>query len=144
MPRRLLVVITTEVDDAVLRELVRNRAGEDAELLVVAPAAGVSRLEWLTNAEDGARDEAALLAAKTAEATPTDDVRARVGDSDPVTAIEDALRTFPADEIIVITPSDDEAGWLEAGSGAKAEARFSVPVVRFAVSADGPLARVSG
>lgn len=94
MPRRLLVVVTTEVANDELRKFVRSRAGEDAEIRVVAPASDISRLDWLTNAEDDARSEAASLAAKTAEATPTDDVEARVGDSDPVRAIEDPLRTF--------------------------------------------------
>jgi len=52
MPRRLLVVITTEVADGVLRDFVRSRGGDDAEMLVVAPASEISRLDWLTNAED--------------------------------------------------------------------------------------------
>ena len=52
MPRRLLVVINTEVADDALRDLVRSRAGNDAEMLVVAPAAEISRLDWPTNAED--------------------------------------------------------------------------------------------
>jgi len=56
MPRRLLVVTTTEVADSALRELVRSRAGDDAEMLVVAPASKISRLDWLTNAEDGVAD----------------------------------------------------------------------------------------
>jgi hypothetical protein len=133
MPRRLLVVITTEVADDELRDLVRSRAGDDAEMFVVAPAAKISRLDWLTNAEDDARDEAASLADKTAEATPTEDVEAVVGDSDPILAIEDALRTFSADEILVVTSPDDQASWLEEGSGAEARARFDLPVTRVTV-----------
>ncbi len=139
MPRRLLMVVTTEVADRALRELVRSRAGEDAEMLVVAPASKVSRLDWLTNAEDDARDEAASLAANTAQATPTEDVEASVGDSDPLKAIEDALRTFPADEVIVVTGPDDQAGWLEEGAGETAEARLRLPVVRVTVAEDGSL-----
>ena len=141
MPRRLLVVITTEVPDAVLRDFVRSRAGDDAELLVVAPASELSRLDWLTNAEDDARSEAASLAVKTAEATPTEDVMATVGDSDPVKAIEDALRTFAADEILVVAHPDDQAGWLEEGTGAAAQKRFSLPITRVTVAEDGSLAR---
>ena len=140
MPRRLLVVITTEVADGVLRDLVRSRAGDDAEMLVVAPALEISRLDWLTNAEDDARCEASALADKTAEATPTADVEARVGDSDPVKAIEDALRTFAADEILVVAHPDYQAGWLEEGTGAKAQARFSLPVTRVTVAEDGSIA----
>jgi hypothetical protein len=140
MPRRLLVVITTEVADGVLRELVRGRAGDDAEMLVVAPASEISRLDWLTNAEDDARDEAASLAAETAEATPTDKVEVSVGDSDPLKAIEDALASFPADEIIVVTRPDEQAGWLEEGAGETAQARFRLPVTRVTVAEDGSLA----
>src|SRR5579862_3466128 len=133
MARRLLVVITSEVADDVLRDLVRTRAGDDAEMLVVAPASKLSRLDWLTNAEDDARAEAGDLAEKTAEATPTDDVEARVGDSNPVKAIEDALRTFPADEILVVTHTDEDAGWLEEGAGAEAQKQFSLPVTHVTI-----------
>lgn len=139
MPRRLLVVVTSEVADDELRKFVRSRAGDDGEIRVVAPASDISRLDWLTNAEDDARSEAASLAAKTAVATPTDDVEAQVGDSDPVKAIEDALRTFAADEILVVAHPDDQAGWLEEGSRAKADARFSLPVTRVTVGEDGSL-----
>jgi hypothetical protein len=141
MPRRLLVVTTAEVADGALRDLVRGRAGDDAEMLVVAPASDLSRLDWLTNAEDDARTEAGSLAVKTAAATPTDDVEARVGDSNPLMAIEDALRTFAADEILVVGHPDDQAGWLEEGTGATAQARFSIPITRVTIAEDGSLAR---
>jgi hypothetical protein len=51
----LLVVVTAEVADATVSEFVGRSAGEDAEIRVVAPASGISRLDWLTNAEDDAR-----------------------------------------------------------------------------------------
>jgi hypothetical protein len=40
-------------------------------------------------------------------------VRAEVGDPDPNMAIEDALRMFPADEIIISTLPPGESKWLE-------------------------------
>jgi hypothetical protein len=141
MPRRLLVVISTAIPEGVLRALVRSRAGEDAEMVVVAPASEISRLDWLTNAEDDARAEAGSLADKTAVAAPTENVEPRVGDSDPLTAIADALRTFPADEILVVAHTDDEAGWLEAGSDVEAHTRFGLPVTRVTVAEDGSLAK---
>ena len=133
MPRRLLVVATASVPPAALRSSVDAHAGADAEMLVVAPASDISRLDWLTNAEDDARTEAAERADELAEAVPTDDVESRVGDSDPVTAIEDALRTFPADELLVVTAADEDAAWLEKGSGEAALARFSLPVTHLVV-----------
>ena len=63
-----------------------------------------------------------------------------MGDSDPVKAIEDALRTFAADEILVVAHPDDQAGWLEEGSGAAAQARFGLPITLVTVAKDGSLA----
>jgi hypothetical protein len=87
-----------------------------------SPASEISRLDWLTNAEDDARTDAASLAVKTAAATPTEDVEARVGDSDPLKAIEVALRTFAADEFLVVAHPVDHAGGLVVGAGATAQA----------------------
>jgi hypothetical protein len=139
----LLVVVTTEVADATVREFVRRSAGEDAEVRVVAPASGISRLDWLTNAEDDARAEAGSLADKTAQAAPTTDVQAKIGDSDPVKAIEDALREFAADEVLIITRPDEDSSWLVAGSGETAQTRFRVPVRVVTVAEDGSLTQPS-
>ena len=133
MSRRLLVVATADVPEAALRASVRAHAGEDAEILVVAPASGISRLDWLTNADSDARSDAAARADELAEAAPSDDVESRVGDSDPVKAIEDALRSFPADEVIIATSADEDAGWLEKGSAETTLARFSLPVTHLVV-----------
>jgi hypothetical protein len=141
MPRRLLVVINTDIPEGVLRALVHGRAGEDAELLVVAPASEISRLGWLTNAEDDARTEADSLAVRTATAAPTEHVEARVGDSDPVTAIADALRTFDADEILIVAHTDAEAGWLEKSSDPEVQTRFGLPTTRVTVADDGSLTK---
>jgi hypothetical protein len=132
VPRRLLVVATASVPAADLRASVRAHAGDDVEMLVVAPASDISRSDWLTNAEDDARIEAGERADELAEAA-TDDVESRVGDSDPVKAIEDALRTFRADELIVVTLPDEDAAWLEKGSAETALNRFSLPVTHLVV-----------
>lgn len=137
MSRRLLVVTTAHVDGNALRERVRAHAGTDAEpeVRVVAPASDVSPLQWLASDEDEARAEAAAKAEESAravapEAETTD---AEVGDVDPVQAIEDALREFPADEVLVVTRPGDEAGWLEEGAAREALERFDVPVTHLVV-----------
>lgn len=108
--------------------VVRAHAGEDAEVRVLAPASQISRLDRLTNAEDDARADAAARAKTASEAVPGKLVEAHVGDVDPLQAIEDALRVFPADEIVVVTAPDEQATWLETGLGEQAQERFSVPV----------------
>jgi hypothetical protein len=134
--RRLLVVTTVPVEGRLLQERVREHSGsEDAEVRVVAPAADVSPLEWLASDEDEAREEAAEVAERSAQAVaPEAEIaEAEVGDVDPVQAIEDALREFPADELIVVTRPGSEAAWLEKDASAEALERFDLPVTRLVV-----------
>lgn len=136
MSRRLLVVTTVHVEGNVLRERVRAHAGtDDAEIRVVAPASDVSPLQWLASDEDDARAEAAAKAEESARAVSPEAGRteAEVGDVDPVQAIEDALREFPADEVLVVTGPGRETGWLEEGAPREALERFDVPVTHLVV-----------
>ena len=56
-----------------------------------------------------------------------------VGDADPLQAIEDALRTFGADEIIISTHPEGRSHWLERGVVDAARERFSPPVTHVVV-----------
>jgi hypothetical protein len=138
--RRLLVVTTSTADEAALREEVREHAGgEEVEIHVVAPAAELSRLQWLASDEDEARAEARRVAQETSDAVEqTGRVEeAEIGDPDPVQAIEDALRTFPADELIIVTRSGEDASWLEQGSLEEARERFQLPITHLVLSRPG-------
>lgn len=136
-PSRLLVVTTVPVEGGVLRDRVREHAGADAEVRIVAPASDLSPLQWLATDEDAARDEAAQIAeaAEQAVEPKAGTVQAEVGDADPVQAIEDALREFPADEVLVVTRPGDEAGWLEQDAAEEASERFGVPVTHLVLDA---------
>ena len=133
--KKLLVVATAPVEPGPLRDAVRAHAGDEAEIRVVAPASDVSPLQWLASDEDDAREKAADVASEAAESLQPEAARTEteVGDTDPVQAIEDALRTFPADEVLVVTRPDDDASWLEQDSAAEARERFGVPVTRLTV-----------
>jgi len=133
--KRVLVVVTAPVDQEALRARVQERTGDGAEIKVVAPASDVSPLQWLATDEDDARGEAAAVAREAEQAVEpaAERVEAEVGDSDPVQAIEDALRTFPAEEIVLVTRSDDEAGWLEKDADAEVSERFGIPLTRLVV-----------
>ena len=80
------------------------------------PAVHQSRLQWLTNADDDARERADQAATSLADALPSQETEASAGDSDPLLAAEDALRDFAADEVVVVTRPDEEATWLEEGN----------------------------
>ena len=121
--RNVLVVSSVPEVPAEVHEVL----GEDVgKVHVVAPAVRQSRLQWLTNAEDDARAEAERTAARVAQATSEEAkrVEAEAGDSDPLLAVEDALRTFEADEIVVVLRRGDDASWLEEGAGGTIADRF--------------------
>jgi hypothetical protein len=138
-PKRLLVVATIPVEERVLRDRVREHGGQDAEVRIVAPASDLSPLEWLATDEDAAREEASEIAARAEQAVEPEAraVQTEVGDTDPVQAIEDALRQFPADEVLVVTPPGDEAGWLEQDAAEEASERFGVPVTHLVLDDRG-------
>lgn len=54
--------------------------------------------------------------------------RGVVGDADPLQAIEDALRGFPANEIVISTHPPGRSHWLERGLVEQARLRFAVPL----------------
>jgi hypothetical protein len=80
---------------------------DGAELLVVVPALA-STAEALTGAVDDRRHDAEATAAALEAQLPGS--RVEVGADDPALAVEDALRVFGADEVLVA--GDD--GMLEA------------------------------
>ena len=134
MPKRLLVLAGSGVSTDSAGKMIDRHYGDDVAVHIVAPASGLSRLDWLTNDEDGARSDAAERADQIADSVQTDAVRTEVGDTDPVQAIRDALTTFEADEIVVLTCPDDQVTWLEEGAAEEADARFDLPVRHLVVS----------
>ena len=121
MTQRILVVPTAPIPDSLIRSHLDQLVGDDLELEIVAPASDIGRLDWLTNAEDDARARAADRAERVAHELPTDPIDTQVGDTDPLQAIEDALKTFPADEVVIVTRPDDKATWLERDAAPNAQ-----------------------
>ena len=133
MQGRILVVATSNIGRDEVAQAIGPQLDPDAEVKVIAPASSLSRIDWLTSAEDDARAEAAARADEVAKAIPTAHVEASVGDVDPLQAIDDAVRLFAPDAVVVVTRDDDEASWLESGAADSAWARFDVPVTHLVV-----------
>ena len=136
MPRHVLVVTPVARHPGEAERAMRAHAGDDAEIQVVVPAVGVSRLQWLTGEEDEARAAAEVTAQQT-EAATSARTHASVGDTDPVQAVEDALAAFPADELVIVTRPDEQAEWLEGGSVAEALRRFDLPITHLVATPAG-------
>jgi hypothetical protein len=134
---KILVVATTTLGSGRLRAVVPELRDAD-EVHVVSPASRVSRLQWLANDEDRAREDAERLAVATADAVDRAaevEADADVGDVDPLQAAEDALARFSADEIVVLVRPQEESTWLERAAVADGFERFGKPV-RYVVVRD--------
>ena len=133
--RRILVVANETVGGTPLRDCIREKSeGARTEILVVCPALNSPLRHWVSD-EDEARAAAqerldASLARLRAAGI---EARGEIGDGDPLQAIEDALRTFGADELIISTHPEGRSHWLERGIVASARERFAVPVTHVVV-----------
>ncbi len=133
--RRILVVANETVGGSMLVEEIHRRAeGVDEHVLVVSPALNSPLKHWVSD-EDGARAEAAERLQRSLVRLRALGVNAEgeVGDADPLQAIEDALRTFGADEIIISTHPEGRSHWLERGVVDAARERFSPPITHVVV-----------
>jgi hypothetical protein len=128
--RRLLVVANETVGGEPLLEQIRQLASEETtRVLVVTPALN-SPLRHLASDEDAARAQAQERLDRSLAELERNGVQAsgEVGDGDPLQAIEDALRTFGADEIVISTHPEGRSNWLERGVVTSARERYAVPI----------------
>jgi hypothetical protein len=134
--RRLLVVANQTVGGrALLREIENRARGADSEILVVTPALTHSRAAHWASDVDEAMEQARQRMELSLLAIHELGLRARgqVGDSEPNVAIEDALREFPADEIIISTHPPHRSRWLEHGVVERARREIELPVTHVVV-----------
>jgi Ca2+/Na+ antiporter len=133
--RRILVVANETVGGQALREQIRKQSeGYRTEVLVVTPALNTP-LRHFTSDVDRAREEARQRLEQSLGRLREAGIEARgeVGDGDPLQAIEDALRTFGADEVVISTHPEGRSHWLERGVVTGARERFEVPITHVVV-----------
>jgi GABA permease len=128
--RRILVIANETVGGKELRELLEQLStGVSEEILVICPALN-SRLRHWASDEDPARAAAQGRLHASIATLAAEGIRARgeIGDADPLQAMEDGLRTFGAEEIVISTHPPGRSHWLEQGVVERARERFDVPV----------------
>jgi GABA permease len=133
--RRILVIANETVGGHTLREEIRRRsAGYEEQVLIVCPALNSPIRHWASD-EDQARAKARqrLDASLGRLAEAGIEARGEVGDGEPLQAIEDAVRTFGPDEIIISTHPEGRSNWLEKGVVTGARERFAVPITHVVV-----------
>lgn len=144
---RLLVVANETVGGQVLlREIESRCRGRKSEIMIVVPALPSSRLAHLASDVDAAVAEARRRLDHSLRTMSSAGLRAQghVGDHhDPNAAIEDALREFAADEVIISTHPPDRSRWLEAGAVERAEREIPLPVTHVVVDLEAERVSVS-
>jgi hypothetical protein len=128
MSRKILALVAEPISGEALTSALGG-GGEKPEVMVVAPALDSKAHFWASDSDD-AIARAEEVQQETVERLSEDGVDAvgDTGESDPLLALQDALATFPADEIVIVTHPGDERNWAEEDLLEQAEGRFSVPV----------------
>ncbi|MGH2968031.1 MAG: hypothetical protein ACRDK0_03025, partial [Solirubrobacteraceae bacterium] len=132
---RVLVIANRTLHGDELRAELRRRTAAGAELHIVAPIL-TSRVHYLATDVDNELEEAqnrlsTALAWAAAEGVA---VTGRVGDPNvALGAIEDELRRYGADEVIISTYPRGKSNWLETGIVERLREELEVPVTHVVV-----------
>jgi hypothetical protein len=134
---RVLVLANETVGGRALLAEIQNRVkGRNSEIFVVVPALTSTPLEHWASDVDQALDDARGRLGSSLATMEAQGLRARghVGDHhEPNASLEDALRDFPADEVIISTHPPDKSRWLERGVVTRARTEVPLPITHVVV-----------
>lgn len=135
---RLLVLTSEPVSAKALRDAVPGELSpQDTEVMVVAPALHESPLQFWVSDADEAIAKAQDVQHATRDQLDAAGVEAHgdTGESDPMTAIEDALASFAADRIVLLRRPESQQRYREDFDAGEVEQRFGLPVDQAVVGA---------
>jgi hypothetical protein len=141
--RIVVVANETVAGRALLDELRRRTEGSNSEILVVVPALTSSQLQHWASDVDAALEEARARLRRSLDAMKAAGLEAsgHVGDHhEPNAALEDALREFPADEVVISTHPPERSKWLEGGVVERAKREVPLPVTHVVVDLEAEAA----
>src|SRR3954462_7980691 len=129
MPKKILALVSEPISADTLRSAVGEDEVNNAEVLVVAPALNTKK-RFLLADPDPAIERAEAVQEETVERLDEGGIDAAgdTGEEDPLLALQDALVTYDADEIVLFTHSGGKRNWLEDGPGDQGKERFDAPV----------------
>jgi hypothetical protein len=140
MPDHVLILANEYVVDAQrsLPPTLVAQSRRTREVLLVAPIMP-SRLQSLCSDIDRARGAADARLRRIANDMSRfrPPPRVQIGDEDQLTAVSDALATFPAEACVVIAHPDDCRHYRERGVAARIRSTFDLPTSLLTVSAQG-------
>jgi hypothetical protein len=127
--KKILALVSEPIDSGALQSALGGDDVGGAEILVVAPAL-TSKRRFILADPDDAIARADQVQQETVERLGDEGVDAAgdTGESDPLLALQDALATFDADEIVLFTHTGGKRNFLEEGLVDEATERFDAPV----------------
>src|SRR3954453_4374548 len=116
MSKKILALVSEPISADALRSAIGPESADDAEVLVVAPALN-TRTRFLLADPDPEIARAAVGQQETAERLDAGAIfpPGDTGAEDPLLALQDALATYDADEIVLFTHADSAQNWAEEG-----------------------------
>ena len=129
MAKRILALVSEPISADALRAAIGADAADEAEVLVVAPALN-TKTRFLLADPDPAIERAEAVQQETVERLDEEGIDAAgdTGEENPMLALQDALATYEADEIVLFTHPGGKQNWKEEGLVEEAQGRFDVPV----------------
>ena len=134
----LVVVAQAARGEELRRRLASLSRGRPLELRVLAPAFVGSALKYIAgDVDEGIRKARARLERSLAEMGGERRLHAagEIGEADPLMAIDSALVSFPADEIVIV-PSPRRDQWAEKALFEHVCERFELPVRQIELAED--------
>jgi hypothetical protein len=139
-PRLLIATGEAAASLEELPSLIRALVQSASEIVVVTPML-VSGLQWLASDSDRARYEAderlASVLGHVEDVAPGASVRGEVGDDTPMTALDDVMRQFRPDHILIALRSSDHDAWQEQGLLDDIRRAFHIPMTVFEIDQAG-------
>lgn len=127
---RVVVVASSDLPRAALSDVV----SPDDDLHIVVPAVEQSRLQWLTNDDDGARAEATEVGEAIERAAPVEVTNVEVKSELPRQLVLDAIAEHDPAKVVVALREGEDATWLEEGELDELPTEIEgIPVVRISV-----------
>ncbi len=138
--QRVLVVANRTLQGDELTQLLRSRARAGADLRIVAPIL-VSRARYLASDVDGELADARERLGAALDWARNEGCQASGRVGDPIAAfgaIEDELRVFAADEIVISTFPEGQSNWLETDIVERLREELDIPITHVTSDDDQP------
>src|SRR5690349_6990892 len=116
MSKKILALVSEPISADALRSAIGQEDADQSEVLVVAPALNTKTRFFLAD-PDPAIERAEEVQQETVERLDEEGIDAAgdTGEADPLLALQDALMTFDADEVVLFTHASGNQNWQEEG-----------------------------